>query len=124
MNQLAPRSPIINLMDYILSVARLLGVLRLLLCLGVVFVTVLAPLAGDDVFYSGWQMVPTLVAPAVMPIFFFIILLDTMMCLVYRLDNTGNERRRLIWIVRIELALLVVMILAWLPAFHRLLGGN
>ena len=111
-------------MDYILSVARLLGVLRLLLCLGVVFVTVLAPLAGDDVFYSGWQMVPTLVAPAVMPIFFFIILLDTMMCLVYRLDNTGHERRRLIWIVRIELALLVVMILAWLPAFHRLLGGN
>ena len=124
MNQLAPRSPIINLMDYILSVARLLGVLRLLLCLGVVFVTVLAPLAGDDVFYSGWQMVPTLVAPAVMPIFFFIILLDTMMCLVYRLDNTGNERRRLIWIVRIELALLVVMTLAWLPAFHRLLGGK
>lgn len=123
MKQLAARSPI-NLMDYILSVARLLGVLRLLLCLGVVFVTVLAPLAGDDVFYSGWQMVPTLVAPAVMPIFFFIILLDTMMCLVYRLDNTGNERRRLIWIVRIELALLVVMTLAWLPAFHRLLGGN
>ena len=111
-------------MDYILSVARLLGVLRLLLCLGVVFVTVLAPLAGDDVFYSGWQMVPTLIAPAVVPIFFFIILLDTMMCLVYRLDNTGNERRRLIWIVRIELALLVVMTLAWLPAFHRLLGGN
>ena len=123
MKQLAARSPI-NLMDYILSVARLLGVLRLLLCLGVVFVTVLAPLAGDDVFYSGWQMVPTLVAPAVMPIFFFIILLDTMMCLVYRLDNTGNERRRLIWIVRIELALLVVMTLAWLPAFYRLLGGN
>ncbi len=122
MNQLAVCSR--NLMNYILSVARLLGVLRLLLCLGVVFVTVLAPLAGDDVFYSGWQMVPTLIAPAVVPIFFFIILLDTMMCLVYRLDNTGNERRRLIWIVRIELALLVVMILAWLPAFHRLLGGN
>ena len=122
MNQLAVCSR--NLMNYILSVARLLGVLRLLLCLGVVFVTVLAPLAGDDVFYSGWQMVPTLIAPAVVPIFFFIILLDTMMCLVYRLDNTGNERRRLIWIVRIELALLVVMTLAWLPAFHRLLGGN
>ena len=70
-------------MDYILSVARLLGVLRLLLCLGVVFVTVLAPLAGDDVFYSGWQMVPTLVAPAVMPIFFFIILLTSVFAFLF-----------------------------------------
>ena len=61
-------------MKALLLIARLLGPLRLMLVVSVFVLIVLAPLVGSDVYYSGWKMGPTLIAPAVVPIFFFVIL--------------------------------------------------
>ena len=96
-------------MKALLLIARLLGPLRLMLVVSVFVLIVLAPLVGSDVYYSGWKMGPTLIAPAVVPIFFFVILFDVLMCLVSRIDKPAIERQRFGSIVRIELVLLALM---------------
>ena len=108
-------------MKALLLIARLLGPLRLMLVVSVFVLIVLAPLVGSDVYYSGWKMGPTLIAPAVVPIFFFVILFDVLMCLVSRIDKPAIERQRFGSIVRIELVLLALMTAVWVPAFYRLL---
>jgi hypothetical protein len=108
-------------MKALLLIARLLGALRVMLVVSVFVLIALAPLVGSDVFYSGWKMAPTLIAPAVVPIFFFVILFDVLMCRVCRIDKPEIERQRLDSIVRIELVLLVLMVALWVPAFYRLL---
>ena len=102
-------------------IARLLGALRLMLVVSVFILIALAPLVGSDVFYSGWKMAPTLIAPAAVPIFFFVILFDVLMCFVCRNDKPAIERQRFESIVRIELVLLVLMVSLWVPVFYRLL---
>ena len=108
-------------MKALLLIARLLGTLRLMLVVSVFVLIALAPLVGSDVFYSGWKMGPTLIAPAVVPIFFFVILFDMLMCLVCRIDKPAIERQRFESIVRVELVLLALMVVLWVPAFYRLL---
>ncbi|HIC24834.1 MAG TPA: hypothetical protein EYM68_07220 [Gammaproteobacteria bacterium] len=108
-------------MKALLLIARLLGALRVMLVVSVFILIALAPLVGSDVFYSGWKMAPTLIAPALVPIFFFVILFDVLMCFVCRIDKPAIERQRFDSIVRIELALLVLMVAFWAPAFYRLL---
>ena len=108
-------------MKALLLIARLLGTLRLMLVVSVFALIALAPLVGSDVFYSGWKMAPTLIAPAVVPIFFFVILFDVLMCLVCRVDKSAIERQRFESIVRVELVLLALMVALWVPAFYRLL---
>ena len=108
-------------MKALLLIAQLLGTLRLMLVVSVFALIALAPLVGSDVFYSGWKMAPTLIAPAVVPIFFFVILFDVLMCLVCRVDKSAIERQRFESIVRVELVLLALMVALWVPAFYRLL---
>ena len=108
-------------MKALLLIVQLLGTLRLMLVVSVFALIALAPLVGSDVFYSGWKMGPTLIAPAVVPIFFFVILFDVLMCLVCRVDKSAIERQRFESIVRVELVLLALMVALWVPAFYRLL---
>jgi len=108
-------------MKALLLIVQLLGTLRLMLVVSVFALIALAPLVGSDVFYSGWKMAPTLIAPAVVPIFFFVILFDVLMCLVCRVDKSAIERQRFESIVRVELVLLALMVALWVPAFYRLL---
>jgi len=78
-------------MKALLLIARLLGALRVMLVVSV-FILI-----------------------------FFVILFDVLMCFVCRIDKPAIERQRFDSIVRIELALLVLMVAFWAPAFYRLL---
>jgi hypothetical protein len=71
---------------------------------------------------DGWQAVPTLIAPSLVPIMFFVLCLDIMMSLIYSIDETQDGKRRYKIIITVHLLSLVVMILCWIPFFDALLS--
>ncbi len=100
-----------------------LGVLRFLLVLIMVLLMLAAPFSGGGAQYSGWALYPTVIAPALVPMFLFIMPLDMTMCAVYMSGNDDVGKRRYRSIIWIDLILLAVLISVWLPFFVRLLKG-
>ena len=97
-----------------------LGPLRGIMAVVVVILTVAAPFAGGGVQYTGWRMLPTLIAPAVAPIFFFVLPLDMMMCGVYMSGQGEVERARYRYIIRADLVLWLLLTVAWGAFFFSL----
>ena len=99
------------------------GALRVILGVFTLAVVLMAPLAGGAVQKSGWRMFPTLIVPAVAPLFFFGYLLIMLMSRVFMSDASPRERQRLRMVIRTDAVLLALLVLAWGPFFYRLLGG-
>jgi hypothetical protein len=97
-----------------------LGVLRVSLAILILVLVGFAPFAAGPVSYSGWAMVPSLVVPAIVPIVFFVLLLDMMMSRIFMVDQQGEGRARYRRILWLEGVLLVLMLLAWMPFFASL----
>ncbi|MCG6873203.1 MAG: hypothetical protein LJE84_13010 [Gammaproteobacteria bacterium] len=99
----------------------MLGPLRVLLALGLLLLAAAQPFSGGEVQYSGWLMFTTLIAPAVIPIAFFVLLLDMLMSGVFLSsaeDAVGRRRyRTILWV---ELGLLAMLLAVWGPYFTRL----
>ncbi|NIR31236.1 MAG: hypothetical protein GWN84_18380 [Gammaproteobacteria bacterium] len=100
---------------------RDIGTLRTVLLAGVLVVAATAPFAGGAVRYSGWGMYPTLIAPTLAVMLFFVLALDILMTTVFMHEHQGPERRRYRSILRGEGLVLVLLLLSWLPFFVRLL---
>lgn len=100
-----------------------IGLLRFLLALGIVGLSAVAPFSGGGVRYAGWAMFPTLIVPAIVPMLFFVLPLDMIMCGVYMSGANDAKRRRYRFIVAMDALLFAVLFLAWLPFFLSLLRG-
>lgn len=100
-----------------------LGFLRFLLALIILLLVLAAPFSGTSAQYSGWGLYPSVIAPALVPMFLFIMPLDMTMCAIYMSGKDGAGRRRYRSIIWIDLALLSILILVWIPFFLRLLRG-
>lgn len=99
--------------------------LRLLRIVMICFTLVLAVLsrfAGDEVVYSGWRIIPTLIAPALAPIMFFVIWLDVLMSWVFSIDAGKEEKSRFGRIVVTDVILVVVLTASWFGYFSRLVS--
>jgi len=72
--------------------------------------------------YQGWAFVTTVIVPALVPIFFFVILLDILMSALFLSSSTGEQRARYRFVIRIELALWALLTLAWTPLFLQVLN--
>ncbi len=96
------------------------GVLRALLALLAVAAVIGSRFTGDRAVYSGPEMIPTLIVPAVAPIVFFVLLLDMLMGSVFMIDKSGAERARFRFIVGADLVLAAAVLLSWLPYFVSL----
>lgn len=105
----------------ILKFVKKIGVLRVLLSLGVLIIMAAAPFADAPIEYSGWAMFPTLIAPALVPILFFVYLLEMTMARVFMSDKDGEERARYKFILWVDLIMLLGLVIFWLPFFIRLL---
>jgi hypothetical protein len=66
--------------------------------------------------------VTTVIVPALVPIFFFVILLDILMSALFLSSSTGEQRARYCVVIRIELALWALLTLAWTPLFLQVLN--
>lgn len=93
-----------------------LGPLRLMLALGVLILLVLRPAPGTPAVYAGWGMLPTLIAPALVPIFFMVLLLDAIMGAVWLASYPG-ERRRYQTVIGVSLGMALLLALWWWPFF-------
>jgi hypothetical protein len=99
--------------------------LRLLRIVMICFTLVLAILsrfAGDEVIYSGWKIIPTLIAPALAPIMFFVIWLDVLMSWVFSIDAAQGEKSRFRRIMVTDIVLIVILTASWFGYFGRLVS--
>ena len=92
-----------------------LGVLRLLLIFAAIIFSGLAPEPGTVAERSGWEMIPTLIAPALAPLILMVLLFDFMMCRIRMSDGQNYKRFR--FISYVELVAVILFLLIWLPFF-------
>ncbi len=102
-----------------------LGTLRTALVSVIVMLTVLAPFALQPTGYEGWALVKLrFIVPALVPIFFFVTLLDVLMSSIYKSSSEGETRSRYRFVIQVELVFLVVMVAAWAPLFWGVLNPD
>ena len=101
-----------------------LGTLRLgLIILAVVNMLIppidslLIRLTASDLSDSLWHIFPALVAPVMAPILLVILFCDYLMSRIQAADAEGEIRDHFIAVSRIELMVMVIMTLFWLPFF-------
>jgi len=97
-----------------------LGVQRSILAISTLILCLLSFLSIGEISYSGWRSIPTVVAPALVPIAFFLLALDILMSLVFMSDKEAGARQRYVFIMRSNLVLIVVLCLSWARFFHAL----
>jgi len=94
--------------------------LRVVMIIFTLIVCVLSRFAGDEVILTGWQVVPTLIAPALAPIVFFVIWLDVLMSWVFKIDAEQTEKQRFVRIITTDLVLVAILSASWFGYFSRL----
>jgi hypothetical protein len=95
---------------------KTLGAQRVGLTVLVLLVVLSAPLAyTSETTYEGWMVLPTIIAPSLSPILFFLLCLDMLMSKVFmsQHDETGKKRFRVILLS--HTVTLIVLLAAWLP---------
>ena len=96
--------------------------MRVLLLLAVVLSMIFKPAAGTEVVYEGWAVFDTLLLPVFSPIFLMLLLLDSLIAKMWSTQTEGAEQKRYKMILRIDLAMTFIFILAWFPYFQALIG--
>ena len=100
-----------------------LGFLRLALLISALLnivlplVEILVPLTTGDDKYHLWSVLTNVIAPVIAPLLVVVILFDYIMTRVRATDADGELRTRFILIGRIELLMLGLMLLFWVPYF-------
>ena len=94
-----------------------LGFLRITLLLLGILDTLIAPAPGSYAIKQGYEVIPTLIAPAAAPIILMVILFDVLMSKVRASDAMGDERRKFRTIMWAELAVVAFMLFGWMPYF-------
>jgi hypothetical protein len=106
------------------SLWRELGPLRIGLLGLTLAVMLLAPRPGTPAVYSGWAMIPTLMAPVLAPILLQVVLLDALMSRVWMSAHAGAARERYRRILWINLGVALLSTLWWLPYFMAIARGK
>lgn len=98
-----------------MNILKDLGVLRLVLIATAILLAIFSTAPGTAAARSGWEMLPSLVLPALTPIVFMVLLFDFMMCRIRMSDEA--VRKKFSTISYIEIATALFMLLMWLPFF-------
>ncbi len=96
------------------------GILRILLIMLAIVLMVLRFWADAEVSYGDWNMIPTLIAPALVPIVFMGLWLDVIMCFVFKSDKTGAARKKYKIAIATDVTTVLTMLLVWLTFFTNL----
>ncbi len=95
-----------------------LGILRALLAALLGALVIMAPFAGDRGEQSSWSMLPSLLAPALVPILVLVVLFDIVMS---RVVMSVEERKvRYGTVLWTYLLLLLATAIFWGPFYSRL----
>ena len=99
------------------QIVRRLGALRGLLVLLTLLIILAMPFADVSQAPSGWGVIRSAVLPAAGPIIFMVLMLDLLMCQVFKVDAGEERRADLNFIIKIYLILAALLLLVWLPVF-------
>ena len=91
------------------------GALRILLLIAALLLIIIRPEPGMAAARSGLEMIPTLIAPAMAPLVFMVLLFDFMMCRIRMSEEIVRDKFR--YISYVELTTALLLFLAWLPFF-------
>lgn len=106
-----------------LKFLRSLGPMRLFLLFTVLVLIAGAPFAGEKTIMQGWKLITTVIFPVMVPMYFFILPLDMTMCFILMQEKPAEVKshyKRIIWL---ESALMLLLLLAWLPFVMRLFAS-
>ena len=99
---------------------RDLGPLRTALLACTLSLVILAPFTDGHVYVHDVRLMTSVVAPALMVIFIFVLLLDITMTCIFALDSTPERRAGMRRAVRVEILALLALLAAWMPFALRL----
>lgn len=99
-----------------------LGLLRTLLIGSTLALVLLAPFADGTTHVHGIRLLTNVVAPAMMVIFVFVLMLDIVMTRVFSIDAEPARRAGMRRAVRLELLALFFLLAAWAPFLLRMFG--
>ena len=100
---------------------RYVGPLRSMLYILILILIVAALFSMGETQKSGLMMFPTLIAPALVPMLFFVNLLDATMCLIMMSGKDAMQRRRYRHMILYDLLSLFLLFAVWTPFYRRLL---
>ncbi len=102
--------------------SQVLGPLRLVLAFVLVVLLAFSPFALAPTSYEGWAFVTTVIVPALVPIFFFVTLLDVLMSAVFMSSSSGQRRAKHRTVLITQSVLVGLLTIAWLPLFWQVLN--
>ena len=108
-----------------MNLARLLadlGVLRTLLVSSTLALIMLAPFADGTTNVHGIKLFTSVVAPALMVIFVFVLMLDIVMTRIFSIDAEPGRQAGMRRAVRLELFAPIALLAAWAPFLLRMFG--
>ena len=75
----------------------------------------MGPFVDGTAELHGWRIFPTVIAPTLMVMLAFSLPLDMTMLRIFMSGAAAQERARLSFVIRVEAAILLVMLAAWYP---------
>jgi len=100
------------------------GLFRNVMLASTVVLAGLGPFNDGTTYVSGWRLLTSVVAPAMMVIMVFVLLLDITMARVFAMDAPPDRQKMLRKASVLEAWLLLGLTLAWTPFLLRMLGVN
>ncbi len=109
-------------MGMVTKVVRRIGLLRFLLQFLAFIFIFLSQSVGTRMVYTGWELLSTVIVPALIPIIFFGMLLELMMSTVFMFDAEELDKKaRYRTIVKIDIVIIAGILLFWVPTLMRML---
>ena len=81
-------------------------------------IEIMLPLAASTNSHSFWGVLTSVITPVMAPLLMVVLLFDYLMSRMRAADATGSQRASYVTIGRIELAILGITLLFWVPFFN------
>lgn len=91
--------------------------LRVVLAIFAILLAIFAADAGTKANYEGYQVLQTLILPALTPIIFLVLLLDALMNRVWLIDAKDSDKPKYTTLIKIDLLLSGLIFIRWIPYF-------
>ena len=99
-----------------------LGLFRTVMLALIVLLAVLGPFNDGQTYVEGWPLFTSVVAPAMMVIMIFVLLLDITMTRVFASEAEPTRQAQLRFASVVDSWGLLLLVLTWAPFVARMLG--
>lgn len=98
-----------------MNIFKKLKPMRIVLILCALATIVFRPEPGSEVVYEGVQLIHTVIVPVMAPIFFMLLLLDSLMSTIWLTQTTGETKKNYQLNIIVNLSVVVLLLYFWIP---------